>query len=108
MTERAMYLSHAGTLFYVPRVRGSAAVAKLGNGARFRVSSRRGFQVRILAAASSVRFGKHFRPPPPGKTKPTGGIPLLRGMKMEIGWCARIRDFTGLRHFSCWHSDRHN
>src|SRR5437773_11589707 len=54
MTERAMYLSHAGTLFYVPRVRGSAAVAKLGNGARFRVSSRRGSQVRILAAASET------------------------------------------------------
>src|SRR5437660_4620153 len=70
MTERAMYLSHAGTLFYVPRVRGSAAVAKLGNGARFRVSSRRGSQVRILAAASSVRFGKHFRTPPPGKCFP--------------------------------------
>src|SRR5947208_11369810 len=89
MTERAMYLSHAGTLFYVPRVRGSAAVAKLGNGARFRVSSRRGSQVRILAAASSVRFGKHFRTPPPGRTKSTAGIPLLRGMKMEIGCGAR-------------------
>src|SRR5207247_295968 len=83
MTERAMYLSHAGTLFYVPRVRGSAAVAKLGNGARFRVSSRRGSQVRILAAASSVRFGKHFRTPPPGQTKSTGGIPHMRGMRTE-------------------------
>src|SRR5947208_3779520 len=92
MTERAMYLSHAGTLFYVPRVRGSAAVAKLGNGARFRVSARRGSQVRILAAASSVRFGKHFRTPPPGRTKSTAGIPLLRGMKMEIGCrCPRSR-----------------
>src|SRR6266702_6783727 len=31
-----------------------AAVAKHGNGARFRVSSRRGSQVRILAAAISA------------------------------------------------------
>src|SRR2546430_16562370 len=108
MTERAMYLSHAGTLFHVPRVRGSAAVAKLGNGARFRVSSRRGSQVRILAAASSVRFGKHFRTPPPGKTKPTGGIPLLRGMKMEIGCRAPLPDFAGRRYFYFWPYERHN
>src|SRR5713101_6868326 len=37
-----------------------AAVAKLGNGARFRVSSRRGSQVRILAAASQTPYRASF------------------------------------------------
>jgi hypothetical protein len=48
-----MYLS--GILFYVAPIASRAAVAKLGNGARFRVSSRRGSQVQILAAASPVQ-----------------------------------------------------
>src|SRR5439155_427271 len=53
----------AGTLFYVSRIPTHAAVAKLGNGARFRVSSRRGSQVRILAAASERPVGCIFRHP---------------------------------------------
>src|SRR5207249_8332947 len=49
---------------------------------------------------------KHFRTPPPGRTKPTGGIPLLRGMKMEIGCGARVRNFDGRLYFYFWHYDR--
>src|SRR5205807_4522910 len=66
----------AGTLFYVSRIPTHAAVAKLGNGARFRVSSRRGSQVRILAAAAERPVGFTFRHPvgrlSPGPNRPFG------------------------------------
>src|SRR5205823_7214800 len=52
--------------------------------------------------------GKHFHAPPPGTTKALAGIPLLRGMKMEIGCGARIRDFDGRRYFYFWHYERDN
>jgi hypothetical protein len=106
MPGLAMYLS--GILFYIPPISIGAAVAKLGNGARFRVSSRRGSQVRILAAASADSVEEHFHAPLPGTTKPSGSIPLLRGMKMEIGCGARVRDFDGRRYFYFWHYERDN
>jgi len=33
-------------------------------------------------------------------------IPLLRGMNVEIGCGARIRDFDGRRYFYFWHYER--
>src|SRR5437870_11023351 len=46
-----IFSQRAGILFYDPATPAGAAVAKPGNGARFRVSSLRGPQVQILAAA---------------------------------------------------------
>src|SRR2546425_9659211 len=39
---------------------------------------------------------------------PGRSIPLLRGMKMEIGCGARVRDFDGRRYFYFWHYERDN
>ncbi len=33
-------------------------------------------------------------------------IPLLRGMNVEIGCGARVRDFDGRRYFYFWHYER--
>src|SRR5438445_8325042 len=33
-------------------------------------------------------------------------VPLLRGMKMEIGCGARVREFDGRRYFYFWHYER--
>src|SRR5437870_4945418 len=51
---------------------------------------------------------RHFRIPPPETEKSSRGIPLLRGMKMEIGCGARVRDFDGRRYFYFWHYERTN
>src|SRR2546430_6330856 len=39
---------------------------------------------------------------------PGRSIPRLRGMKMEIGCGARVRDFDGRRYFYFWHYERDN
>src|SRR2546423_5321343 len=47
--------------------------------------------------------------PLPRKSLSSGrSIPLLRGMKMEIGCGARIRNFDGRRYFYFWHYERDN
>ena len=51
---------------------------------------------------------KQFRTPPSESAKSEEIIPLLRGMKMEIGCGARIRDFDGRRYFYFWHYERDN
>ena len=49
---------------------------------------------------------KQFRTPPSESAKSEEIIPLLRGMKMEIGCGARIRNFDGRRYFYFWHYER--
>src|SRR5207249_1191937 len=49
---------------------------------------------------------KQFRTPPTGRAKSEENIPLLRGMKMEIGCGARTRNFDGRRYFYFWHYER--
>src|SRR5207247_425548 len=51
---------------------------------------------------------RHFRTPPPETEKSPRGIPLLRGMRVEIGCGARVRDFDGRRYFYFWHYERTN
>ncbi len=35
-----------------------------------------------------------------------GDVPLLRGMSVEIGCGARVRDFDGRRYWYFWHYER--
>src|SRR6266702_2637285 len=45
---------------------------------------------------------------PTGRAKALRDIPLLRGMRVEIGCGARVRDFDGRRYFYFWHYEREN